>query len=192
MCNTSNGYEAIAHRYMSARQRSRVGAQVVRAWARRLPQGANVLDVGCGDGVPVTEVLNESGFEVYGVDASATMIASFRNRFPNAHVECSTVEDSTFFGKSFNGIVAWGLLFLLARNAQECLLAKIAASLITGGQFLFTAPSQACSWLDAMTGQESLSLGREEYQRVLQNVGLTLIEEQQDEGDNHYYLVSKL
>jgi len=149
------------------------------------------LDLGCGDGVPVTQVLIESGLEVYGVDASAAMVASFRNRCPGVHVEHAAVEDSTLFCKSFNGVVAWGLVFLLRREAQEHLIAKIAASLTRGGQFLFTSPRQACLWLDAMTGRESVSLGREEYQRLLQNVGLTLIEEQQDEGDNHYYLASK-
>jgi SAM-dependent methyltransferase len=42
-----------------------------------LPAGATVLDLGRGTGVPISQVLIEHGFNVYGVDASASMIAAF-------------------------------------------------------------------------------------------------------------------
>ena len=38
-----------------------------------------------------------------------------------------------------------------------------------------------------MTGLESVSLGAAEYQAVLLEAGLTLVNEYVDEGENHYY-----
>jgi 2-polyprenyl-3-methyl-5-hydroxy-6-metoxy-1,4-benzoquinol methylase len=64
-----------------------------------LSAGATVLDLGCGTGLPISQALIERGFNVYGVDASPTIVAVFRANFPNTPVECAAVEDSDFFGK---------------------------------------------------------------------------------------------
>jgi 2-polyprenyl-3-methyl-5-hydroxy-6-metoxy-1,4-benzoquinol methylase len=80
----SNGYEEIASIFISGRGRnhSGVGAPVVADWSQMLPGGVTVLDLGCGTGVPISQVLIERGFHVYGVDASPTMVAAFRAHFP--------------------------------------------------------------------------------------------------------------
>ncbi|HEY8459546.1 MAG TPA: class I SAM-dependent methyltransferase, partial [Blastocatellia bacterium] len=46
------------------------------------------------------------GFNVHGVDASPSMITAFRARFPHAPAEQGAVEDSQFFGRSFDGVIA--------------------------------------------------------------------------------------
>ena len=38
-----------------------------------------------------------------------------------------------------------------------------------------------------LTGQESHSLGAEEYKAAFSEAGLTLVGEYEDEGENHYY-----
>ncbi len=48
----SNGYEAVATEFIAVRQQSGVGVATVRAWGRSLPQGATILDLACGFGVP--------------------------------------------------------------------------------------------------------------------------------------------
>ncbi|HVX67611.1 MAG TPA: class I SAM-dependent methyltransferase [Bryobacteraceae bacterium] len=186
----SHGYEEIASVFIAGRGRNQsgVGASVVAEWSRGLPGGAAVLDLGCGTGVPISQVLIERGFHVYGVDASAGMIAAFRARFPATPVECAAVEDSNFFGRTFDGVVAWGLFFLLEPEVQLSLIVKIARALQPAGRFLFTAPSQVCSWPDAMTGQTSISLGYEVYRSALESEGMSLTGTLRDEGENHYYL----
>jgi hypothetical protein len=44
---------------------------------------------------------------------------------------------------------------------------------------------------DIITGNESVSLGRDGYQAALRASGLTLMSETDDEGGNHYYFVRK-
>jgi 2-polyprenyl-3-methyl-5-hydroxy-6-metoxy-1,4-benzoquinol methylase len=119
-----------------------IGASTVREWSHALAPGSSILDVGCGHGIPISQVLIEEGFASYGVDASAKMVESFRSRFPNAHAECSAVEDSEFSARTFDGVVAWGLMFLLPSDAQSLLIRRVRGLLKTGGKFLFTSPKR--------------------------------------------------
>lgn len=183
----SNGYEAVAAEFMENRERANIGVAIVREWARSLPSGATILDLGCGHGVPISMALMNDGFAVYGIDASPNLTNAFHRRFPQANVACESVEESDLFGRTFDGVVAVGLLFLLRGDAQRALVRKVAKALDPGGGFLFTAPSQVCTWTDVLTGRPSRSLGAEEYQAVLADAGLVLIGEHRDEGDNQYY-----
>ena len=121
------------------------------------------------------------------VRSLAGMIAAFRARFPDAPVECNAIEDSQLFGRTFDAIVAWGLIFLLAPDAQATLIQKAASALEPGGRFVFTAPRQACAWADTLTGQTSVSLGVDRYREIVEQEGLSLVGETEDEGQNHYY-----
>jgi SAM-dependent methyltransferase len=187
----SNGYEAVSEDFMSRRTRSPVGVATVREWAKALPRGGAVLDLGCGHGVPISLALVDDGFTVCGVDASATMIAAFRARFPDALAECGAVEESRFFDRQFDGVIAWGLTFLLVPDAQAKLIHQVAAAMKPGGRFLFTAPYQECEWSDNLTGQTSVSLGSGAYRQLVESEGLFLDHEAEDEGQNHYYFVQK-
>ena len=82
-------------------------------------------------------------------------------------------------------------MFLLAPVSQELLMRKVSRALVPGGKFLWTAPAQACEWLDALTGLTSVSLGAERYGRLLAAEGLNVIAQDRDEGGNHYYLAEK-
>ena len=189
----SNGYEQVASVFIAGRggNSSGVGASVVADWSQTLPSGATVLDLGCGTGSPISQALIERGFNVYGVDASPMMVAAFRARFPGVPVECAAVEDSDFFSRTFDGVVAWGLFFLLDVEVQRRLIKKIAEALQSDGRLLFTAPNQSCSWRDAMTGRTSISLGHEAYRRALKAKGMSLVGTRVDEGENHYFFAQK-
>ena len=183
----SNGYEAIATEFIAVRQRSGVGVATVRAWGRLLPQGATILNLACGFGVPNSQALIEDGFVIYGVDASPSLITEFRRRFPDVNVACEAVEDSLFFDRTFDGVIAVGLLFLLSEDSQRDLIRRVGLALNSGGRFLFTSPAQSCTWTDILTGRESLSLGADAYKAIIADARLNLVGEHSDEGDNHYY-----
>jgi cyclopropane fatty-acyl-phospholipid synthase-like methyltransferase len=135
--------------------------------------------------------LVEEGFEVYGVDASAKMIGAFRRRFPESHAQCASVMDSDFFGRTFDGVVASGLMFLLSTDVQALFIHKVAAVLNPNGKFLFTSPQKACTWQDMLTGRDSISLGSQAYVQLLHAEGLSVVAERFDEGHNHYFFTVK-
>jgi hypothetical protein len=129
---------------------------------------------------------------VYGVDSSPTLCASFRRNCPGAHVACESVEESDFFGRGFEGVIAWGLMFLLSPESQLTLVRRVARTLSSPGRFLFTAPTQVCSWVDVLTGRKSQSAGDDAYRSALKESGMSLVAEYIDEGENHYYDAAKL
>ncbi len=186
----SHGYEALAETFMRIRNK-RIGPSIVRGWCGSLAPGSTVLDLGCGSGVPITEVLVEAGFAVYGVDASPTMIRAFQERFPHAEAEWGAVEESTFFDRTFDGAVAWGLIFLLPPDVQADVIAKVADALKPGGRFLFTSSREKQRWRDGMTDEESVTLGAEAYETMLLAQGLAVTGHAFDEGENYYYFCVK-
>lgn len=184
MDDRSNGYEAKA---LEFHHDPSIGPDVVRAWTRSLAPGAAVLELGCGDGSPISQVLVDAGLELHAVDASPTLLARFRRRFPGVPTECAAVEDSALFGRTFDAALAWGLLFLLTPVTQARLIARVGDVVVPGGRFLFTAPAERCAWIDVLTGRESSSLGQDAYTRLLQAAGFELIGTSSDRGDNYYY-----
>jgi 2-polyprenyl-3-methyl-5-hydroxy-6-metoxy-1,4-benzoquinol methylase len=183
----SNGWELVADEFIRDSHRSTVGVAVVRAWADALPPGAQVLDLACGPGSPRTEVLARKAFDIHAIDAAPSLVKEYRRRFPQARVACESVEKSSFFDETFDGIMAWGLMFLLSPETQRALIPRVARVLRAGGTFLFTAPWQIGTWEDLSTKRQSVSLGADAYKTLLADAGLTVRAEYDDEGDNHYY-----
>ena len=182
----SEGYEDIAEQFMMVRSDS--GARFVRRWAREnLPPASAIVDVGCGSGVPIAAALIEDGFKLFGIDASSSLLAAFRDRFPGAPAACEAAQDSAYFHRDFDAAVAIGLLFLLSEEDQCRVIHRVAQVLRPGGRFLFSAPREVCAWQDLLTGRESRSLGRAEYERHLEAAGLRLAGCSLDEGGNHYF-----
>jgi SAM-dependent methyltransferase len=128
---------------------------------------------------------------LYAVDASPTLPRAFCERFPNVQTECAAAEESTYFNRTFDGVIAVGLIFLLPEAAQRIVLSKVANALKRGGRFLFTAPCQACSWVDEVTKRKSRSLGAEAYGALLCDLGFEVSSGRLDEGENHYFFAVK-
>ena len=189
--DTSNGYEGLASEFIKRRGESNIGVATVRKWARTRPPDAVILDLRCGHGDPLAVSLIDDGYKIYGVDASPTLVAAFQRHLPQAHVICEAVEDSSFFARSFDAVLAVGLIFLLDADTQRELIRKVAQTLTPGGRFLFTAPRQVCTWTDILTGRPSRSLGAEVYEAILTGAGLTLVDEYLDQGENHYFAARK-
>lgn len=190
VADRSNGYERVAAEFIAGRghaPQTAIGVAQVRAWARALPHSAAVLDLGCGPGVPITEALLAEGLDVYGIDASPSFVAAFRQRFPRTPIACEAVDESQFFGRTFDAVLAWGVVFLLPADEQRRLIEKVGDALVPGGGFVFTSPSELCAWNDMLTGLESRSLGATEYRRLLSAAGFSVVREYQDAGENHYY-----
>ena len=163
-----------------------IGVKEVRKWAKTLPRGSSVIDLGCGPGLPLTVVLVEEGLQAFGVDAAPSFVAAFRQNLPGTPVVCESVLESSFFERKFDAVLSIGLMFLLKAEEQRRLIQRFADALVPGGHLLFTAPAEPHIWTDVMTGLESTSLGAEEYRGQLAAVGLSVAAEYEDEGQNHY------
>lgn len=114
-------YDDVADAFIASRS-STIGVAAVRAWARALPEGGRVLDVGCGHGIPIARILAEAGLTVHGVDTSPRLLEAFRENVPGATAELADAATLEVESGGFDGVVLWGLLFLLTPAAQEALI----------------------------------------------------------------------
>ena len=188
----SNGYEAISAEWLACRgniaaRPTAIGVNEVRKWAMTLPRGGSVIDLGCGPGFPITAVLVEEGLHVFGVDAAPSFVAAFQRNLPGIPILCEAVQESRMFDKTFDAVLAWGLMFLLKPEDQHRLIVRFAEILVPGGRLLFTSGAKLFVGKDTMTGLESISLGTEQYRNLLGSVGISVEEEYEDEGENHYF-----
>jgi SAM-dependent methyltransferase len=183
----SNGWEAVAPTMIREARLSTIGVALVTEWADQLPPTSTVLDLGCGPGGPRSDPLHTRGRVVYAIDASPSLARAYHERYPGAHVACEAAEGSPLFGCQFDGVLSWGLLFLLPATVQEEVIQRVSRALKPGARFLFTAPWQAGVWADNSTSRESVSLGAVKYRELLAAADLALVREYEDEGDNHYY-----
>ena len=102
----SSGYESVAPEFLAGRGNAGlagIGARDVSKWAQSLPNGAAVLDLGCGPGLPTTKALVAEGLNVFALDGSPSFVQAFQRNFPEIPILCEAVQDSTFFGRTFDG-----------------------------------------------------------------------------------------
>jgi len=190
--DSSNGYESVSAAWLARRGNEKarsgaIGVKEVRKWAKTLPRGGSVIDLGCGPGFPITVLLVEEGLQVFGIDAAPSLVEAFRHNLPGTPIVCESVLESRFFDRTFDAVLSIGLMFLLKAEEQHCLIRRFADILVPGGRLLFTSTAKPHVWNDGMTGMESISLGAEEYRRRLSAVGLSVTNEFEDEGENHYF-----
>jgi SAM-dependent methyltransferase len=188
----SSGYEAVSVEFLARRgnigtRSTAIGVREVRKWAKTLPRSSSVIDLGCGPGFPITVVLVDEGLHVFGVDAAPSFVAAFQRNLPGTPVLCEAVQESRFFDRTFDAVLAIGLMFLLKAEDQRHLIRRFAEILVLGGRLLFTATAKPALWNDAMTGLESISLGAEQYRELLRAAGLSVEKEYEDVGENYYF-----
>jgi len=188
----SSGYEAVSEEFLARRGNNRtrstaIGVKEVRAWAKTLPPAGSVIDLGCGPGFPITAVLVEEGLQVFAVDAAPSFVAAFQRNLPGTPVICESVLESKLFDRTFDAVLAIGLIFLLKAEEQHRLIQRFSEILVPGGRLLFTSTAKPAVWNDAMTGLESISLGAEEYRKLLRAAGISVVAKYEDVGENHYF-----
>lgn len=76
-------YDLIAEWYASERD-DQTGVPEAAALASSIPRGALLLDVGCGNGVPISRALLSAGHRVVGLDSSSAMLARYKQNCPEA------------------------------------------------------------------------------------------------------------
>jgi hypothetical protein len=131
--------------------------------------------------------LVDEGLHVFGVDAAPSFVAAFQRNLPGIPIICEAVQESRLFDRTFDAVLTWGLIFLLKAEDQHRLVQRFAEMLEPDGRLLFTSTAKPALWSDGMTGLESLSLGAEQYRNLLAAVGISVADEYEDEGENHYF-----
>lgn len=171
------GYDHCAAAYEQARQSE--ACPELELLTRRLPQGAQVLDIGCGAGVPIARTLAQR-FRITGVDISEEQIWRARRNVPEATFMHGDIMSVTFPSASFDAAVAFYTIFHLPREEHPALLRRIYGWLKPGGYLLATVtPFAEAAYTEddffAVTMYWS-NYGLEDYRALLTQIGFTLLE----------------
>jgi SAM-dependent methyltransferase len=131
----ARGYDQVALRYAAWQVEGNPAMRFVRDLDARLRDGADVLELGCGRGVPVTRELAKR-HRVTGVDISAAQIELARHHVPEAsfvHADYTALDVAT---GSFDAVVAVLTLTHVPREEHPELLTRIGGWLHDGGFLL--------------------------------------------------------
>ncbi|WP_328612406.1 methyltransferase domain-containing protein [Amycolatopsis sp. NBC_00355] len=193
-----SGYDSSAERYLewSARIADDPRLRFLGELTGRLDDGAAVLDLGCGAGVPCTALLADR-HDVLGVDLSAAQLALARRNVPGARFEKADMAEVSFPGGSFDAVTAFYSVLHVPREDQGDLFTRIAGWLRPGGWFLAALGCSEVNGVEADwlgTPMFFSSHAPAENRRLLEAAGFTLVVDEQvtmrePEGDATFHWV---
>ena len=173
------GYDAMGEHF--AEWSDRIVGDPRRWWIEqltsRLTLGARVLELGCGAGVPDTQLLAER-FRVTGVDISPGQIRRARANVPDAEFVEADLTALDFDPSSYEAVAAFYVLNHVARDLLAGLFDRIHSWLVPGGYFLAAfGTSDAESWVGEWLGTTMFfsSFPRETTSRLLTEAGFELL-----------------
>ncbi|KAJ7146470.1 S-adenosyl-L-methionine-dependent methyltransferase [Mycena epipterygia] len=136
--HVEHGYDTIADQYLawSAPRPTTTRMGYIAELIKKLPTGADVLELGCGAGVPSTQVLVDNGLNVTGNDISAAQIALAREHVPKATLIQGDMLTLDFAPASFDAVLAFYSIFHLPKEEQALMIEKIRGWLRPGGWLL--------------------------------------------------------
>ncbi|KAF8143028.1 S-adenosyl-L-methionine-dependent methyltransferase [Mycena galopus ATCC 62051] len=136
--HVEQGYDRVAQKYFawSSPRPTTTRMDYIADLVKRLPAGADVLELGCGAGVPATQILIEHGLKVTGNDISAAQIALARIHIPRATLIQGDMLNLDFPPASFDAVLAFYSLFHLPKEEQAQMIAQIFGWLKPGGWLL--------------------------------------------------------
>jgi ubiquinone/menaquinone biosynthesis C-methylase UbiE len=128
------GYDKIVDQYAvwTAESEKRERRKSVTALIRAMPKGMDLLDLGCGTGLPSTKML-AGHFNVTGVDFSVEAIVRAKRNVADARFMQKDITEIDFPPASFDVITAFYSIFHIPRRQQPGVIQKLAVLLRPGG-----------------------------------------------------------
>lgn len=144
---------------------------------KSVPEGATILDLGCGTGRPMAEYVVAMGRHIVGVDQSEALLDMARARLPQENWVLAAIETYGIQG-DYAGAIIWDSLFHIRRSEHEPILKKVIQSLPVGGRLMVTVGgSEHPPFTDFMYGQRFFydSHAPEQTERILRDLGCRLV-----------------
>jgi SAM-dependent methyltransferase len=178
----ARGYDAMADRF--ADWRDRIESDPRAEWAAeltaRLPEGADVLELGCGGGTTETREL-AARFRLLGVDVSAEQIRRSRASVRGAVFQQADFLELELPDASFDAVCSFYVFNHVPRDRLACLVGRIAGWLRPRGLFLTSfGVSDLPGWTGEWLGAETFfsSFEPPENRRLVEAAGLAVLRDE--------------
>jgi len=132
------GYNKIAKDYYTHRDLKKFNSELER-FISLLPKDANVLDAGCGAGIPTIKYLVDKGLKATGIDLSDTMLNMAKSNVPSAKFLKMDINKLEFEKSTFDGIISVFALFHIPKKNHYSILKQFYDILKPGGILLINS-----------------------------------------------------
>ncbi len=129
------GYNKIAEQYNLDRE-AFDNSKEIQEFVDNLPQGATVLDIGCGGGSPILKRMIAEGYHATGIDFSTGMLEVAKRNVPQATLIHGDVTKTEFDENSFDGIVSTYAIIHIHKSLHQMMYNRIFKWLKPGGVML--------------------------------------------------------
>jgi SAM-dependent methyltransferase len=170
-----DGYDEIGERFEE--WRDRIVGDPRRRWAEeltsRLEDGASILELGCGGGIPDTQLLAER-FRVTGVDVSEEQIKRARANVPAADFAVADFTAADFDPGTFDAVASFYAFNHVPRELLSGLFERVLTWLHPEGLFLVSlGTGDTEGWTGAWLGAPTYfsSYPPETNRRLLDSAG---------------------
>ena len=188
------GYDEIAREYQ-AKRHIFDNVEVLEEFSNYLPKNARILDAGCGAGVPCAKLLVQAGFEVVGVDFSASMLKMARKNVPEATLIKEDLTKLGFRDNSFDGLVALYSIMHVPREMHASLYQIFHRILKPDGIMLICIGSDEWEGEDEYFGARMFwsEYNLEETIQLVKNAGIQIISGKHlvIGGEKHYWITAR-
>jgi cyclopropane fatty-acyl-phospholipid synthase-like methyltransferase len=179
----ARGYDQMGETF--AAWRDRIEGDPRSEWcaelASRLPDGAHVLELGCGDGSTAETRELAQRFRLTGVDVSTEQIRRARTNVPGAELVHADFLELELPDESCDAVCSFYVFNHVPREHLGPLLARIAGWLRPGGLALNAFGStDLAGWTGEWLGAETFFAGFEppENSRLVEAAGLAILRDE--------------
>ncbi len=188
------GYNKIAGEYSDWRRAFKNRKQLEEL-AALLPEKAQILDVGCGTGIPATKFLFERGYEVVGIDLSVEMLKMARINVPGAEFLEKDMTQLDFENGSFDGLTAFYSIIHVPREKHQALFHTFNRILKPDGLILISLGRTEWEGTEDFHGALMFwsHYGREKSMELVERAGFDIIFDKlvEDGGETHYWVLAR-
>jgi cyclopropane fatty-acyl-phospholipid synthase-like methyltransferase len=195
----ASGYDALGSEYL--RWAAQIGGDPRLEWlvelTGQLSEGARILELGCGAGVPCTQLLAER-FRVTGVDLSDGQLRLARARLPGVELIRADMTELDLPADTYDAVTAFYSVIHVPRREHALLFRRIRDWLRPGGLLLasLTAGDSPDAVEDDFVGVPMFFSGFDARtnRRLLEDAGLAVLREEvvtmrEPEGDARFHWV---
>lgn len=189
-----DGYDKIAQTYLVNRDRLKSGKYVSQL-LKYLPKQSTILDLGCGAGVPVDDILLKAGHSVIGMDISPEQIKLARKHCPRGEYLVGDISSLQKNEYSVEAVLSFYTIFHTPRANHGSLLKILASYLNRGGLLLITMGDREFEGEHELHGTKmwSSQFGTAKNRNLVESAGFKIITDELDNsgGERHQIILAE-
>lgn len=156
----------------------------------------DILDLGCGTGLPFDKYLVDNGYSVVGVDIAEKHVEKARENVPEAEIVQGDFFDIDIEDNSLDAIVSFYAIFHIPRSEHQELFEKMNSWLKESGVILITVGSSEMDNQKENWGDSELvwsSYKPEKTEKLLQDSGFTVLKKYEEDwrDEDHLWILAE-